>query len=139
MNDILDVEIILNKQKYPRIYNIGLILIIILLIFMYISFTYNYKTYYINKGIMKNNLIELLVHIDDIKYITNKKQLMIDNKLYTYQIKEISDNLYVNENYQNYKYIYLEIDNLCNINNYVYDIKIEKEYKTIISYIKDYL
>lgn len=139
MNEILDVEIILKKQKYSYIYNIGTILIIIILIFLYISVTYNYKTYYISKGTMKNNQLELLVDINNIKYITNNQQLIIDDKIYTYKVEKISDDLYVDESFNNYKYIYLKINNLNNLNNYVYDLKILKEDKKIILYLKDYL
>lgn len=139
MNEILDVEIILKKQKYSYIYNIGTILIIIILIFLYISVTYNYKTYYISKGTMKNNQLELSVDINNIKYITNNQQLIIDDKIYTYKVEKISDDLYVDESFNNYKYIYLKINNLNNLNNYVYDLKILKEDKKIILYLKDYL
>ena len=69
MNDILDIEIILKKQKYHPIYNVGVILIIIILIFVYISFIYKYKTYYTIMGTIKNNSLELMINIDDIKYI----------------------------------------------------------------------
>ena len=139
MNDILDIEIILKKQKYSPIYNIGSILIIILLTFIYISNTYKYKTYYITKGTIKNNNIELLVNIDDIKYISKSNVLEINDMIYKYSINKISEELYVDESFNNYKYIYLDVDNLSNINNYVYEIKLEKENKKIIEYLKDYL
>ena len=139
MNYILDIEIILKKQKYHPIYNIGLILIIIFSIFIYISFTYQYKTYYITKGIMVDGNIKLLVKIDELKYLTNDNKLKIDDIYYKYTIKEISEELYVDESFNNYQYIYLKIDNLNNINNYVYEVKIEKENKEIIEYLKEYL
>ena len=139
MNDILDIEIILKKQKYHPIYNVGWILIIITLIFIYVSFVYKYKTYYLTKVTIKNNNLELLVSIDDIKYISNNKILEIDNKLYRYSISKISEELYIDESLNNYKYIYLDVYNLNNIDNYVYEIKLEKENKKIIEHIKDYL
>ena len=139
MNEILDIEIILKKQKYSFIYNIGTILLIILLVFIYVSFTYKYKTYYMSKGVIKNGNLELLVKIDDIKYVSKNHIINIDNKLYKYKIIEISENFYVDESYNNYKYIYLKIDNLNNIDNYVYEVKLEKENKKIIEYIHDYI
>ena len=139
MNDILDIEIILKRQKYPFIYNIGFILIIILIVFLYISCVYKYQSYYITKGTIKDNTLELLVNLDDIKYISNQNKLTIDDRLYNYNIKSISENLYVDESLNNYKYIYLEIPNLSNINNYVYEVKLQKENKKIIEYLKDYL
>ena len=139
MNDILDIEIILKKQKYHPIYNVGLILIIITLIFIYISFIYKYKTYYITIGTIKNNNLELLVSLDNIKYISNNNILEINDKKYTYNVIKISEELYVDESLNNYKYIYLDVENLSNIDNYVYEIKLEKENKKIIEYLKDYL
>ena len=139
MNDILDIEIILKKQKYHAIYNIGTLLIIILLIFFYISFTYNYKTYYITKGTMIDGNIELLVNIDDIKYITTNNKLKVDSLYYGYTINKISEELYVDESFNNYKYVYLNVKGLNNIDNYVYDIKLAKENKKIIEYLKEYL
>ena len=43
------------------------------------------------------------------------------------------------DNYQNFCYLYLKADNLTNINNFVYDIKIPKENKILARYLKDYL
>ena len=139
MNDILDIEIILKRKKYPFIYNVGIILIIIFLIFTYVSYTYSYQTYYLTKGTIKNDNLELLVNINDIKYISNQNKLKIDDIQYNYHIDSISEDLYVDESLNNYKYIYLKVNNLSNINNYVYEIKIKKENKKIIDYIKDYL
>ena len=139
MNDILDIEIILKKQKYHPIYNIGTILLIIILISIYVFFIYNYKTYYITMGTIKNNSLELLVSLDDIKYISSNNVLKINDKIYSYHIDKIEENLYVDESFNNYKYIYLYVDNLNNIDNYVYEIKVEKENKKIIEYLKDYL
>lgn len=139
MNDILDIEIILKKQKYSKIYNIGLVLLIILLIFIYVSFIYTYKTYYINKGTMIDGNLKLLVNLDDIKYVTTNNSLKIDNIYYKYQISKISEELYVDETLNNYKYIYLKVNNLNNINNYVYEIKLVKENKKLIEYLKEYI
>ena len=139
MNEILDIEIILNNNKYHFIYNISTILIICICVFIYVTNIYNYQTYYTAKGKMIDNKLELLVSIDDIKYLTKQNNLMINNKQYSYQLISISDELYVDELYNNYKYLYLDIKNLNNINNYVYELKIKKENKKIIEYLKDYL
>jgi len=139
MNDILDIEIILKKQKYNNIYNVGIILLIILSISIYISFIYKYKTYYITKGTMINGELQLIVEISDIKYITNNNRLKISNNYYQYEVSRISEELYVDDQLKNYKYIYLQVDSLNNLNNFVYDIKIEKENKKIIEYLKEYI
>jgi len=139
MNDILDIEIILQRKKYPKIFNIGIILILIILVFVYIIFTYNYQSYYSAFGKIVDDKLELLVGIDDIKYIKNNHVIEIDNLKYTYVLYNISDNLYVDDNYQNYKYLYLQVNGLNSINNYVYEVKILKEKKVIAKYLKDYL
>lgn len=140
MNEILDIEIILNNNKYHKIYDISTILIICICIFIYVTIMYNYQTYYITKGRIIDNKLELMVSLENIKYITNQNNLILDNnKTYNYKIVRISDEIYLDEAYNNYKYIYLEVKNLNNIDNYVYDLKIKKENKKIIEYLKDYL
>lgn len=139
MNNVLEIDLILNRKKYSKIYNIFLIILIIILIFIYIIFTYKYQSYYLIKGKIINNKLELLVKINDIKYIKNNTNLKIDNTIYSYKITTISNEILIDENYNNYKYIYLNIDNLSNIDNYVYEVKIPKENKILAKYIKDYI
>lgn len=139
MNDILDIEIILKKQKYGIIYNIGFILIIILLFFLYISCIYEYKTYYISKGTISDGLLKIVININDIKYFTNNNKLQIGNTIYDYKVSHISEELYVDESLNNYKYIYLDVKLLNNLNNYVYEIKLAKENKKLIEYLKEYI
>ena len=139
MNDILDIEIILKKQKYGIIYNIGFILIIILLFFLYISCVYEYKTYYISKGTISDGLLKIVININDIKYFTNNNKLQIGNTIYDYKVSHISEELYVDESLNNYKYIYLDVKLLNNLNNYVYEIKLAKENKKLIEYLKEYI
>lgn len=139
MDNLLEIDLILNRKKYPKIYNTSLIILIIILVFIYIIFTYKYQSYYVIKGKMINNKLELLVNINDIKYIKNSTNLSIDNKKYSYLLNTISNEIYVDENYNNYKYVYLKVNNLTNIDNYVYEIKIPKENKILAKYLKEYL
>lgn len=139
MNDILDIEIILKKQKYGCIYNIGFILLVILLIFLYVSFVYKYKTYYISKGTMKNGQLVLLVNLDDLKYITNNNIIKINSNNHNYHVDKISEEIYVDELLNNYKYVYLLVNNLNNLDNYVYEVKLVKENKKLIEYLKEYI
>ena len=138
VNDILDIEIILTRKKYPKIYNLGIIISIIILIFIYIIFTYNYQTYYISKGKVLNNNLELLVNIEDIKYITNNKVIILDGQAYNYIVSSIGNDLLVDETYNNYQYVYLKISNLNTLNNYVYEVKIPKENQKLVKYFKKY-
>ena len=139
MDNILEVDLIINRKKYSKIYNTSIIILFIIITLIYIIFTYKYQNYYLSKGKMINNELELLVNIDDIKYIQNNHTLKIDNINYSYEIISISNELYVDDNYNNYKYLYLKIANLTNIDNYVYEIKIPKENKIIAKYLKEYI
>ena len=139
MNNNLEIDLILNRKKYPNIYNITTVITIIILIFIYIVFTYDYQSYYITKGKMLNNHLEIIVPISDLKYIVNNHKIIIDDKVYSYKISKIDENLYLDELYDNYKYITLNVSNLTNIDNFVYEIKIPKEKKKLAKYLKEYL
>lgn len=138
MNDILDVEIILKRKKYSPIYNVGIILVIIFLIIVYILFTYQYQTYYISKGKVLNNKLELIVDVNDIKYIKNNSLIKLDDTYYNYSIEKIGEELIVDNLYNNYQYVYLEVDGLKEKDNYVYQIKIPKEKQILAKYLKKY-
>lgn len=139
MNDILDIEIILKKQKYGFIYNAGIIMIIIITIFLYISSIYKYKSYYITKGTVTDGYIKIIANIEDIKYFNSNNYIQINTINSKYTIAKIDEKLYVDENFNNYKYIYLKVENIKDIDNYVYEIKLLKQNKRIIDYLKDYL
>ncbi len=138
MNDILDIEIILKRKKYSSIYNVGIILIIIFLIIVYILFTYQYQTYYISKGKVLDNKLELIVDVNDIKYIKNNSLIKLDDTYYNYSIEKIGEELIIDNLYNNYQYVYLEVDGLKEKDNYVYQIKIPKEKQILAKYLKKY-
>ena len=138
MNNNLEIDLILNRKKYPNIYNITTVITIIILMFIYIIFTYDYQSYYITKGKMLNNNLEIMIPISDLKYLENNHKLIIDKKTYSYKISKIDDNLYLDELYNNYKNITLKVSNLTNIDNFVYEIKIPKEKKKLAKYLKEY-
>ncbi len=122
MDNVLEIDLILNQKRYSKIYNTSLIIMAIILIVIYVAFTYKYQTYYVIKGKMQDNKLELLVNISDIKYIKNNAVMKIDNELHSYRVTTISKEIYVDEKYNNYKYIYLDVNNLNNIDNYVYEV-----------------
>ena len=114
----LEIDLILNRKKYPKIYYATSVIIIILIIFIYLICTLKYETYYLNFGQGVLNEMKVLVCIDDLKYVINNNTIIIDNKGYHYQLSQIDDDLYVGEDYRNYKYVYLIIDNLDIIPNH---------------------
>ena len=139
MNYNLEIDLIINRKTYPKIYNFTYVLLVVLLITIYIIFTYKYQTYYFLKGRMINNEIELLVPISEVEIIQNNHNLIINNTRYNYKITDISKELYLDNDFQNYCYLYLKIDNLSNIDNFVYNLKIPKENKILAKYLKDYM
>ena len=139
MNDVLEIALMLNKRKYAKIYNTSVILIIIFLISIIVIFTIKYQSYYITMGTMIDNKLELLVNIQDINLINDNNTLVIDNVKYNYKIYRIDNKLYRDDAFNNYKNIYLDVTKLTNIDNFVYEIKIPKENKTLYKYIIDYI
>lgn len=139
MNDILDIEIILKRNKYPKIYNISLIILIIISIFLYVIFTYKYQSYYLTEGKYKDNELIVVTKSNYLKYFINNNTLLLNNQEYRYQVNHIDNHTYLDESGNSYTYIYLNISNLKSINNNVYEIKIVKENKTLVKYLKEYL
>ena len=139
MDDILEINLILDKQKYNLLYRSSFIILIIVIVTICIIFTFKYQSYYKTMGTMIDNKLELLVNIGDIKFIKDNQEIYLDDKKYHYHIVKIDEALYRDDNYQNYQKIYLEITSLSSINNYTYQVKIPKENKLLASYINDIL
>ena len=139
MDDVLAIDLIMNRKKYPIIYNASIICLVILLVTSYIIFVYKYQSYYTTKGKITDNKLELLVSSSNLKYINQNNILKIDNKYYSYKIVSIDDEIYLDNNYNDYQYVYLLVQGLVNIDNYVYEIQIPKENKIIAKYLKEYL
>ena len=137
MNDLLDIEVILQRKKYPKIYNFGSVMIIILLIFIYIISTYTYESYYTIKGKALDNKIELLINPEDIMYIEENSSIKLDNITYQYTIDNIGSELLIDENYNNYQHVSLKILNFSSIDNRIYEVSIPKERVSLAKYLKN--
>ena len=137
MNDLLDIEVILQRKKYSKIYNFGTIMIIILLLFIYIISTYTYESYYTIKGKAIDNKIELLINPEDIIYIEKNSSLELDNITYQYTIDNIGSELLIDENYNNYQHVSLKILNFSSIDNRIYEVSIPKERVSLAKYLKN--
>lgn len=137
MNDLLDIEVILQRKKYSKIYNFGTIIIIILLIFIYIISTYTYESYYTIKGKAIDNKIELLINPEDIIYIEKNSSLELNNITYQYTIDNIGSELLIDENYNNYQQVSLKILNFSSIDNRIYEVSIPKERVSLAKYLKN--
>jgi hypothetical protein len=105
--------------------------------------TIEYQSYFqIHSKILKFNsyyYLEVLIPVKEVYKITNQNKITIDEKEYFYHTYEIDSNV-IYENNQNYQKIYLEIISLepeYLKNGYQVDVKIPKEKKKIINYLKE--
>ena len=68
-----------------------------------------------------------------------QNKIAIDNKTFNYLIYKVDNNItYIND--ENYQYVYLNVINLDDsylINGYETDVKILKERKKIIDYLRE--
>lgn len=86
-----------------------------------------------------NYYLEVLVPVKEVKQITKQNQININSVKYNYEIYKIDNNVEYKNNI-NYQYVYLKIFNLDKeylVNGYEMDIKIPKEKKKIIDYLKE--
>lgn len=133
MIDINDYKII-YKQNIISITRLWIFILFFIIIgILIINKSFKYKDYFESIGEYKDNYISMYVMVDDIKLISNKKKIIINDKIFAYKVKEISDeNVYMNNNY--YKEIKLEINNKFKENE-VINIKIIIEEKTLLEYV----
>ena len=74
----IELDLILDRKKYPYIYSITFIIITNIIIFLIISLTCNYKTYYkvLGKVVYNNNyLLEIPCEYNNIEYIIIRTNL----------------------------------------------------------------
>lgn len=132
---------LINNKKHNKLFALSIIIIVSFVFLIILTHTIKYKTYYKNKIIVYKNdsyYLKTYINANDINIITKNKKIIIDNKLYNYQIISI-ENLEVTPNYQNYQEITLEVKNLVEnykINNLSIDYKILNEDILLIKYIK---
>lgn len=132
---------LINNKKHNKLFILSIIIIVSFVFLIILTHTIKYKTYYKNKIIVYKNdsyYLKTYINAKEINKITKNKKIIIDNKLYNYQIISI-ENLEVTPNYQNYQEITLEVKNLVEnykINNLLIDYKILNEDIILIKYIK---
>lgn len=140
---MINSYIILNR-KTSIIIKTFIVNIIILIVFViwWINTLY-YQTFIHSHSKLlyfeTNYYLEVLIPVKEVKQIMKQNQIIIDSVKYNYEIYKIGDNVEYKNNI-NYQYIYLKILNLDEeylVNGYEIDIKIPKEKKKIIDYLKE--
>ena len=125
----------IDINDYKEIYKRNIISMtrIWLFILFLINKSFKYKEYYDSRGEYRDNYINIYVLIDDIKLISSKKELIINDKIFAYKIEEISsDNIYMNNNY--FKEVKIDIDKKFKENEII-NIEIIIEEKTLLNYV----
>lgn len=124
--------IILNRninKIVKRFINCSCILIILLIIIS----TKKYSTYYNTISLVKklDNKYNLVIYtnITNLKEITDKNKLYINDKIYIYNIKEI--NIISPDNIE----VLVEIKKYKDIDNNIIEVKFLKESKELYKYI----
>jgi len=120
---------IINKKKI-----IIVELIFIITICLIIAFFNNYYSYYSNEGEYKEGYIRTVINIKDMDIITTKKEIRINDEIYSYKVNGISEEDYISSGYI-YKEVYLEVNDLKRVNNDYIKYKIIKDKETILNYL----
>lgn len=129
---MIDKYIILNRNPkiLMRIFIYNIIFITVLIIWCINGLSYqNY--FLIHSQIVKSKnyyLVEALIPVKEVKEITSKNNLWINNKKYIYKVIK-KNNKVIYQNKKNYIKLYLEINNLekeYQIDGYHIDIQIKK-------------
>ena len=139
---MIDSRIILNRKIRPLVYIYIMILIICALSLIIICMLFHYKEYYFFKGTVieeeNSYYLKCYIPISETKYITLNDTLITDKKTYKYSIKSISEK-YFSDNNETYQEVVLNInlDNKYKYNNLVLNLKLLKEDKMVIEYLKE--
>ena len=119
-----------------------MILIICALSLIIVCMLFHYKEYYFFKGTVieedDSYYLKCYIPIFETKYITLNDTLITDKKTYKYSIKSISEE-YFSDNNETFQEVVLNInlDNKYRYNNLVLNLKLLKEDKMVIEYLKE--
>ena len=136
----IDSEIILQKKIGPLVYVYIMIIIVVVLSLIILFILCYYKTYYNTRGVIvsleDHFYIRVYIPLEDIKYITSNRVVIINKKKYYYDIISI-DEEYFTDNINTYQIVKIKVDldNKYKFNNLTLDLNFLKEDKRIIDYI----
>ena len=144
MNNSIEAEIFLRKE-ISFVYKIVLLVMILIVCMTFIILNINYQTVLNLDAMVKrvNNiyLVMMQVSADDIKYIINNNKIKIDDDEFYYEVYKIDKELYISDNMKNYKVVYLRLnlDKKYQVDNLAISVKVNKENKMIVEYLKNYI
>lgn len=135
----------ININNYNNLYNkkvrllncltVGIIFIVLIIFIVFRNI--KYEEFYINNGmVIDSNVVELMVNVDELNYVTTNDKLKINDNTFAYTIISISDVMFNNNYYYQKILLNIKLDKKSNIKNNILKIKIPLSKKTILKYIK---
>lgn len=135
----------ININNYNNLYNkkvrllncltVGIIFVVLIIFIVFRNI--KYEEFYINNGmVIDSNVVELMVNVDELNYVTTNDKLKINDNTFAYTIISISDVIFNNNNYYQKILLNIKLDKKSNIKNNILKIKIPLSKKTILKYIK---
>ena len=127
-NDLF-INKIVNKKSIIIVESIFIITICLIILFFN-----NFYSYYSNYGEYKDGCIKTIINGKDIDIITTKKEIKINNKIYSYKVEEIKEEDYISGE-AFFKEVYIKVKDLDKVNNSYIDYLIIKDKETILNYL----
>lgn len=135
----------ININNYNNLYNkrvrllncltVGIIFIVLIIFIVFRNI--KYEEFYINNGmVIDSNVVELMVNVDELNYVTTNDKLKINDNTFAYTIISISDVMFNNNYYYQKILLNIKLDKKSNIKNNILKTKIPLSKKTILKYIK---
>ena len=124
----------INQEKRPNTLLLWSIIISFIIISLIgINKFVHFNHYYLCQGVVKNGYISIYVPIDSMENIVNKNKVYINNKIYTYSIKTIKEEV-LDSNLIYYQNILIDINDKM-----VVDVKFILSEKTIFKYVTNFI
>ena len=135
----------ININNYNNLYNkkvrllncltVGIIFVVLIIFIVFRNI--KYEEFYINNGmVIDSNVVELMVNVDELNYVTTNDKLKINDNTFAYTIISISDVMFNNNYYYQKILLNIKLDKKSNIKNNILKIKIPLSKKTVSKYIK---
>ena len=136
-NELIIINKLKNNNLNKKIIFIHTVicLFILFLILLYM-FNNDYYFYYNSKGlVVDEHTVKLTINLNDKNKIIYNNNITINQKNYKYNIESISKDIAIDNEYNQYKDIYIDIKSIKLITNDIIDLKIKYKKIKLIKYI----
>lgn len=127
------------KRKIPSILLIWMmILTFIIISLIIINQVVTIKNYYLTEGIIQDKSISIYVLVKDLDKVVDNNNLYINNKKYSYKVKEINKEIITSDtNFYKEVILSVNLDYKLLIDNNIIELKFIVKEMTIFEYIID--